>query len=144
MSDKNAIIKEIDLLVDEYHTQALALPRLIEVRRHLAIFSYSLASHVKQTYGNAGLKYIQRKYRIAEHIVDARNLDAKAPISLLEMSASKLPSVVSAQQEEVMAEAEKEELIARLRALNNVLNSLQQEIADLRSEKSNPSYQEQH
>lgn len=142
--DKDTIIKEIDDIVDEYHTTVVSMPRLLELRRFLAAFSYRLSAHVKQTYGKAGLSYMKRKFEIANHIVNARNVDAKAPISFLETSALKMPTVMKAQEEEVWAESEKEELQARLRAINNVLASMQQELADMRVEKSNPSYTEQH
>lgn len=143
MNDRDEIIKELDTLIDEYHTVALPLPRLIEVRRAIAVFSYRLAAHVKAVYGRAGLTYATRKFRIAEHIVGARNIDAKAPISFLELSALKTPSVMQAQTEEIDADADREGLNARLRAINNVLQSLTQEIAELRSEKSNTNYQNQ-
>lgn len=142
-SNKDKIIAEIDAIIDTYGGGTLSMPQLIEMRRNLAVLQYSLTNYVKQVYGNAGLKYIARKYRIAEHIVDARNLDAKAPMNFLEQSAAKLPSVVQAQNEEVMAEAEKEELVTRIKVINNVLASMQQELADMRVEKANPSYQEQ-
>lgn len=140
MSDRDTIIKEIDAIVDTYHSAEHPLPVLIELRRNLAVFSYRLAAHVKEVYGKAGLTYATRKFRIAEHIVGARNIDAKAPISFLETSALKIPAVMEAQKAEIEAEAEREGLIARIRAINNVLASLQQEIADLRAEKNNPSY----
>jgi len=143
-NEKDTIITAMDTIVDTYQSQDHPLPVLIELRRNLAIWLYRLTAHVKQTYGTAGLKYAQRKYRIAQHIVDARAVDAKAAIGFLEHSAAKMPSVMQAQEDEVWAEAEKEQLKARIRATDNVLQALQQEIADLRTEKSNPSYQEQH
>lgn len=144
MSDKDAIIKEIDALIDTYQSGVPSLPDLLELRRNLAIRSYYLASHIKQAYGNAALGYAKRKFEIANHIVAARNIDAKAPIGFLEQAALKTPSVMKAQEEEIWAEGEKEELQARLKAINNVLASMQQEAADMRVEKSNPSYSEQH
>jgi hypothetical protein len=144
MSDRDTIIKEIDGIIDTYQSGISSLPDLLVLRRNLAIYSYSLASHIKQTYGKAALGYAKRKYEIAAHIVSARNIDAKAPLGFLEQSALKTPAVMEAQEKEIWAEAEKEELQGRLRTINNVLASMQQEAADMRVEKSNPSYSEQH
>lgn len=144
MNDKDAIIKEVDRIVDTYHSGISSLPDLLELRRNLAICSYYLASHIKQSYGKAALGYAKRKFEIANHIVAARNIDAKAPIGFLEQAALKTPAVMKAQEEEIWAEGEKEELQGRLKAINNVLSSMQQELADMRAEKGNPSYSEQH
>jgi len=141
MSDKKAVIAEMTAIVDTYMSAEHPLPVLLELRKKLSVWSYRLSAHVRQTYGEAGLGYARRKFEIAKHIVGARNIDAKAPINFLELSALKTPEVMAAQEKEIWAEAEKEELVATMRAARGVLDSLSQEIAELRSEKSNPHHQ---
>ena len=143
MTDKEQVIKEVDALILEYHTEQLPLQRLIEVRRHIATFSWFLSGFVKDTHGRAQLGYAKKKWEIAKHIVDARSIDAKAPIAFLGQSAMKTVGVMEAIKEEVEAEGEREQLKERIRAISNVLNALSQEIADLRAEKNNQHFANQ-
>lgn len=141
MRTKDEAIKQCDALVDTYLAGGYSLPELLVMRKELAVWSYYLSAFVRDTNGKASLSYAKRKHAIAEHIVNARSLDAKTPISFLETSAMKLPSVMQAVKDEAWAEAEKDELQARLKAIGNVLHSMQQEIADMRGEKGGTHHQ---
>jgi len=141
MRTKEEAIKHIDSLVDSYHGGGHSLPDLLLLRKDLAVWSYYLAGFVRETHGKSALSYAKRKHAVAEHIVNARSLDAKTPISFLETSAMKLPTVMEAIKAEAWAEAEKDELQARLKAINNVLSAMQQELADMRAEKGSPHHQ---
>lgn len=143
MTDKDQVIKEVDALILEYHTEQLPLQRLIEVRRHIATFSWFLSGFVKETHGKAQLGYAKKKWEIAKHIVDARSIDAKAPLAFLEQSAMKTVGVMEAIKSEVDADGEREQLKERLRAIGNVLQALAQEIAELRTEKNNQHFANQ-
>lgn len=142
-NDRDSVIKEVDALILEYHTEQLPLQRLIEVRRHIATFSWFLSGFVKDTHGKAALGYAKRKFEIANHIVSARNIDAKAPLAFLEQAALKTVAVMETQKQEIDAEGEREQLKERIRAIGNVLQSLAQEIAELRQEKSSQHFANQ-
>lgn len=142
-NDRDSVIKEVDALILEYHTEQLPLQRLIEVRRHIATFSWFLSGFVKDTHGKAALGYARRKFEIAKHLVDARGKDAKAPLGFLEHEALKTVSVMEAQKSEIDAEGEREQLKERIRAISNVLQALSQEIAELRAEKMSQHFTNQ-
>lgn len=140
MSDKDTIIKEMDALITSYHEESLPLLRLIETRGHIATLLWRLSGYVKQTYGGAELSYAKRKWAIASHVVAARNIDAKAPMGFLEHSALKTPEVMKAQEEEIWAAGEREELKERIRTCNAVLQAMSQAIAEERQEKNTQNY----
>lgn len=142
-AERIALTKKVDDIIDTYHAGAHDLHTLVEMRRDLAVWSYRLSAHVKQVHGEAGLTYLNRKYRISEAIVDARSHDAKIAMNLLEQQALKMPSVRLAQEKEVWAEADKEALRTKLDFIKQVLASFQQEIAVLAHELKNTAYQNQ-
>lgn len=141
-NDREEIIKAMDNVVDAYHAASYDPAGLLDLRRELAVLSYRLASHVKEVFGGAGLSYLQRKYRIAESIVDARANDAKVAMNILEQQAQKMPSVRNAQEAEILAEAEKDALKVKLTACSQVLASMSQELADMAIEKRTTHYQQ--
>ena len=131
----------MDDIVVAYGANAHDPAGLMDMRRELAVLSYRLTAHVKDVFGNAGLTYLQRKYRIAESIVDARANDAKIAMNILEQQAQKMPSVRNAQEAEVMAEAEKDALKMKIDATKLVLMSMAQEISDMSHEKRTSHFQ---
>jgi len=142
MSEREELTRRMDAIVDTYHGGTATVDQLIILRRDLASVSYRVAAFVKEVYGQAGLTYIRRKYRIAESILDARNQEAKAPaMNILEQKAMTIRSVQIAQEEEVWAEAEKEALKSKLDFVKQVLSSMQQEIAYEANEKKNAHFQ---
>lgn len=144
--ERTRLITACDTIVDSYHagsyTTGEDLTNLLTMRRDLSANGSRLASHVKQVYGNAGLTYLMRKHRIAETIVDARASDAKKAMNILEQEAMKMPSVITAQKEEIWAEAEKETLKVKLDWYKQVLSSMQQEVAILAHEMRTSHFQQ--
>ncbi len=140
----DALLKEVDGCIDSYHSGRIPVADLIVLRSNLAITLYRLATFTKQVHGEAALGYMRRKYKIAEAIVDARGVDAKKPFNILEMEAQKLPSVLLQQQEEVWAEASKDDLKNRLWTAGKVLDAMQQEISYESQEKKNAHFQNTH
>ncbi len=141
MTEIEDLTKQSDALVEEYYAGSWSPARLLELRRELAVLMYRATSHVKDVFGNAGLTYLQRKYRIAESIVDARANDEKVAMNILEQRAQKMPSVRNAQEAEVWAEAAKDALKMKIDATKQVLMSMSQEIADSAHEKKTTHYQ---
>lgn len=138
------ITGKVDEIIDAYHQGAHDIHSLVVMRRELSVWSYRLSAHTKNVHGEAGLSYLMRKFRIAETIVDARAIDTKKAMNILEQEAMKLPSVVRAQQEEVQKEAEKEALKSKLMFIIQVLNSMQQELSILSHEMKNAHFQNTH
>lgn len=141
MNDREEIIRAMDDIVVAYGAAAHDPAGLLDMRRELAVLSYRLTAHVKDVFGKAGLSYLQRKYRIAESIVDARANDAKIAMNILEQQAQRMPSVRNAQEVEVMAEAEKDALKMKIEATKLVLMSMAQEISDQAHEKRTTHFQ---
>lgn len=147
MTNKEQLTAKLDALIDSYHAMGTGpeeLHNMLAVRRDIAVTCYSLSSYVKETHGKAGLSNLQRKWITAKAIVDARNMDAKAkptPMNVLEVQAQQLPEVVKAYQDEIMAESEKEALKTKLQFATQVLSSLMQEIAVLSSEARTAHFQ---
>lgn len=142
--ERTMLTSKCDGLVDAYHIGAHDLHSLLEMRRELAVWGYRLSAHTKQVHGEAGLSYLQRKHTIARVIVDARNLDAKKPMNIMEQEAMCLPSVVQAQQDEVWRESEKDALKNKLLFIQQVLSSMSQELSVLSQEARSTYYQNQN
>lgn len=140
--ERDQLFSKADAIVDTYHSGGWDINSLLEMRRDLASLSWRLASMSKSIYGGAGLSYLVRKWEIAKHIVNARSLDAKKPLNMLEAESSKVPSVVEAQKKEVEADAEREQFKLRMEQFKQVLASMQQDISYLAQEQRTTRFQE--
>lgn len=140
MSERENIVKEIDLLIDAYFGDKQTLELLLVMRRQLAVFGYRLEAHMKEVGGQAGLTNIRRKFAIAKEVVAARKVDAKEAIALAEARAETLNSTQDAREKEVWAIAEHEALKGKLDFIKQILGSMMQEIAFLTHEHKTINY----
>lgn len=141
MSELDKLFQDADAIVDTYGSTDWSIDQLLELRRNLAGISWRIASMSKDVFSGAGMGYLGRKYAIAKHIVDARAIDAKKAINALEKEADAVPSVVTAQKQEIEAEANKEKFKLRMEQFKQVLSSMQQDIAYLAREKQQTQHQ---
>ena len=141
MSELDKLFEDADAIVDTYGSTDWSIDQFLELRRNLAGISWRIASMSKDVFSGAGMGYLGRKYAIAKHIVDARAIDAKKAINALEKEADAVPSVVTAQKQEIEAEANKEKFKLRMEQFKQVLSSMQQDIAYLAREKQQTQYQ---
>lgn len=141
MSELDKLFQDADAIVDTCGSTDWSIDQLLELRRNLAGISWRIASMSKDVFSGAGMGYLGRKYAIAKHIVDARAIDAKKAINALEKEADAVPSVVTAQKQEIEAEANKEKFKLRMEQFKQVLSSMQQDIAYLAREKQQTQYQ---
>lgn len=145
MSQLQTILNEMTGIVDTYHAQTHPIATLIDMRRQLAGWNWSLSTYVKQTYGSKALSYAKRKHDTAAYIVgeiekDENTKGVKArPMSRLEQQAEASEKVLQSRRDEALAEAEFEGVKAMLYAAKEVLHAMAQEIADARDERN---YQE--
>lgn len=148
MNDREQVIKELDTITDTYHSADHPLPVLIELRRSLAIWGYRLSAMVKSDYERKAINYVMRKYQFAREIVTALDKDRlagkKRPMNQIEAETASLDHVLQKQKDEISAEAQYEDTVARLKAIHWLLGALSQEIADMRAEKSTAHFQNTH
>ena len=139
-------IRQMQAIVDTYHSQAHPLPSLIEMRRELAGLLFFLSGQVKATWVKKEVSHARRKWATSREIVAAMEQDLKAvgtkprAMNRLEVETEALDHVLQAKKEQAEAEGEWEELRAMSRAAEQVLNAMQQEIADLRHEQNHSNY----
>jgi hypothetical protein len=144
-NDLKLTIDHIRSLVDTYGAGAHPLPDLIEMRRDLAVYLFRLSSHVKSTYGGKLKSYIRRKHGVARAIITAMEEDIKVmgkakAMNFYDTATEALDHVRQAKTEEAEADAEWEEVRLIVDLGKRILDSMSQEISDLKIEKSNPSY----
>ena len=145
MSHLPTILSEMTAIVDSYHAQAHPIGTLIDMRRQLAGWNWSLSTYVKQTYGSKALTYAKRKHDTAAYIMGEIERDEQTtgtkprPMSRLEQQAEASKQVLESRRQEALADAEFEGVKAMLFAAKEVLHAMAQEIADARDERN---YQE--
>jgi len=144
-TDITLTIGHIRSLVDTYSGGSHPLPALIEMRRELAVYLFRLTGHVKSSYGGKLKSYIRRKHGVARAIITAMEEDIKVmgkakAMNFYDTATEALDHVRQAKTEEAEADAEWEQLRYTIDIAKQILASMQQELADLRTEKSNPSY----
>jgi hypothetical protein len=145
-SDLTLTINHIRAIVDTYSAGAHPLPALIDMRRELAVFLFRLTGHVKSSYGGKLKSYIRRKHGVARAIITAMEEDIKVmgkakAMNYYDTATEALDHVRQAKTEEAEADAEWEQLRYTIDIAKQILAAMQQEISDLKTEKSNPSYQ---
>lgn len=138
------LITEMDAIVDTYRGQSNDLHTLLELRRNLAGCLYTLTGYVKKTNGNFGLANVKRKYAFARAVINAKQMDAKLPFNIAEARTEAMEEVKKLREDEVLAEASKDALKSKINATNEVLSSMQQEIAVLTHEMKTTHFQSAH
>jgi hypothetical protein len=146
VSDLRPTIDHIRALVDTYSADHHPLPELIQMRRELSVFLFRLTAFVKETYGAKLHRNILRKYAYYREIIVAMDKDKKAlgkprAMNAYEVETEAMDGVLQAKKAEAEADAAWEEVRHIIDLGKQVLQSMQQEISDLKIEKSNPSYQ---
>jgi hypothetical protein len=147
-SDLTLTINHIRAIVDTYSAGAHPLPALIDMRRELAVYLFRLTGHVKGAYGGKLKSYIRRKHGVARAIITAMEDDIKVmgkakAMNFYDTATEALDHVRQAKTEEAEADAEWEEVRLIVDLGKRILDSMSQEISDLKIEKSNPSYTNQ-
>lgn len=142
MSEKEELIRHLDACVDTYGAGVHDVNSLLVLRRDTAVHLYRLTAFVRDTYGHATLAYVRRKWAVAKEVVAAQAADAKLAVSKAEYRADTLASVGEAKESEAWAEAEKEALKLKIDAVKQVLQSMQQEIANYAHESRTTHHQE--
>lgn len=140
-TEEERLISDMDATVDTYQGAKWSFDDLIILRRTLAVTLYRLSAKVRDAHNGAGLAYIHRKFEIAKNIVDAMTHDAKLSATKAETMTEALERSKELRANEVMAEAHRESLRAKIDAAKAVLASMQQEIADGAQEKRNTHFQ---
>lgn len=153
MSHLPTILSEMTAIVDSYHAAVHPIGTLIDMRRMLAGWNWSLSTYVKQTYGSKALTYAKRKHDTAKYIVGEIERDEQTtgtkprPMSRLEQQAEASQQVLDSRRAEALADAEYEGVKAMLFAAKEVLHAMSQEIADARDERNyqeHPATTQQH
>lgn len=141
MKGASELIGAMDAIVDTYQGQDHPIHALITMRRELAGYLYCLTGFTKKTHGNAGLANVKRKYAFARAVINAKQMDAKLPFNIAEVNSEATDGVRELREQEVMAEAAKDALRDKIRATEQVLASMQQEIAVATHEMKTTHYQ---
>lgn len=141
MSEKDLIIKACDDIVDSYHAAMHDIETLLKMRRELAVNMYRLSAFVKETYGQAGLSYAQRKYKTAYTMMVNKDEDPKLAQGANETKAEASQQVMEARTAEVWADAEREALRVKVDMGKQVLQAMQQELANEAYEKRTTHFQ---
>lgn len=144
MSDLKRTLHSIDGIIDTYTGGKHSAEDIITMRRELSGHLYYLSSYVKATYSDSVVSYARRKRTMARETLAALQKDAKTRMNKAEVEAEMTDAVMEAHKEQARAEGEREELKARMYAINEVLQSMSHEIAYLRREKENTYHQSTH
>lgn len=137
-----ATLDTIAALVETWHAgdDNISLEDLYIMRRELAANYFYLTTKVKPLFIARSASYLQRKHNMSGLMVEAMNKDLKLSKEKAEIRVEALPKAYTLRMAEIEAESEVDAMIKMIDAVKQVLTAMNQEIANLRDERSRSQY----